>query len=166
MPLSWSPHGWRAFARIYSVQSRALTFFRILPNFVSSQEFTMIHHFARALAVREQAPRPLPQEPFWSQDSAHGPATTEDKGQRRPIRPRPLTPWQVRPVPGGASDTPSSPNERPTEDSAHLSGHRASACGVRICTDPADARRTVIAGRFAAVCAALDRLVREQEALA
>jgi hypothetical protein len=37
---------------------------------------------------------------------------------------------------------------------------------VRICTDPADARRTVIAGRFAEVCAALDRLVREQEAIA
>jgi hypothetical protein len=37
---------------------------------------------------------------------------------------------------------------------------------VRITTDPADARRTVIAGRFAQVCAALDRLVLEQEALA
>jgi hypothetical protein len=37
---------------------------------------------------------------------------------------------------------------------------------VRISTDPADARRTVIAGRFAEVCAALDRLVMEQEATA
>jgi hypothetical protein len=37
---------------------------------------------------------------------------------------------------------------------------------VRISTDPSDARRTVIAGRFAEVCAALDRLVREQEAAA
>jgi hypothetical protein len=37
---------------------------------------------------------------------------------------------------------------------------------ARICSDPADARRTVITGRFAEVCAALDRLVMEQEALA
>jgi hypothetical protein len=41
-----------------------------------------------------------------------------------------------------------------------------SARRVRISTDPADARRTVIAGRFAEVCAALDRLVLEQEAAA
>ena len=40
------------------------------------------------------------------------------------------------------------------------------ATRVRISTDPSDARRTVIAGRFAEVCAALDRLVREQEAAA
>jgi hypothetical protein len=37
---------------------------------------------------------------------------------------------------------------------------------LRISSDPADARRTVIAGRFADVCAALDRLVMEQEAAA
>jgi hypothetical protein len=37
---------------------------------------------------------------------------------------------------------------------------------VRISVDPQDARRTVIAGKFAEVCAALDRLVLEQEALA
>lgn len=37
---------------------------------------------------------------------------------------------------------------------------------LRISSDPADARRTVIAGRFADVCAALDRLVLEQEAAA
>lgn len=37
---------------------------------------------------------------------------------------------------------------------------------LRISSDPADARRTVIAGRFADVCAALDRLVLEQEATA
>ena len=35
---------------------------------------------------------------------------------------------------------------------------------LRISSDPSDARRTVIAGRFADVCAALDRLVLEQEA--
>lgn len=35
---------------------------------------------------------------------------------------------------------------------------------LHISSDPADARRTVIAGRFADVCAALDRLVLEQEA--
>ncbi|MES2091473.1 MAG: hypothetical protein V4532_16075 [Pseudomonadota bacterium] len=37
---------------------------------------------------------------------------------------------------------------------------------LRICSDPSDARRTVITGRFADVCAALDRLVLEQEAIA
>jgi hypothetical protein len=37
---------------------------------------------------------------------------------------------------------------------------------LRISSDPLDARRTVIAGRFADVCAALDRLVLEQEATA
>jgi hypothetical protein len=37
---------------------------------------------------------------------------------------------------------------------------------LRISSDPADARRTVITGRFADVCAALDRLVLEQEAVA
>jgi hypothetical protein len=37
---------------------------------------------------------------------------------------------------------------------------------LRISADPSDARRTVISGRFAEVCAALDRLVLEQEALA
>lgn len=37
---------------------------------------------------------------------------------------------------------------------------------LRICSDPTDARRTVIAGRFAEVCAALDQMVREQEATA
>lgn len=36
---------------------------------------------------------------------------------------------------------------------------------LRICSDPTDARRTVITGRIADVCAALDRLVLEQEAI-
>jgi len=38
------------------------------------------------------------------------------------------------------------------------------ASPLRICSDPSDARRTVITGRFADVCAALDRMVMEQEA--
>jgi len=37
---------------------------------------------------------------------------------------------------------------------------------LRVCSDPADARRTFIAGRFAEVCAALDQMVLEQEAAA
>lgn len=37
------------------------------------------------------------------------------------------------------------------------------ASRLRICSDPSDARRTVITGRFADVCAALDRMVMEQE---
>lgn len=35
---------------------------------------------------------------------------------------------------------------------------------LRVCSDPSDARRTFIAGRFAEVCAALDQMVLEQEA--
>lgn len=37
---------------------------------------------------------------------------------------------------------------------------------LRIRRDPADGRRTMIAGRFADVCAALDRMVVELEAAA
>jgi len=51
--------------------------------------------------------------------------------------------------------------EQTADQSAHASTRR-----LRICSDPSDARRTVITGRFADVCAALDRLVREQEAAA
>ncbi|CAH0350036.1 hypothetical protein [Aquabacterium sp. CECT 9606] len=47
-----------------------------------------------------------------------------------------------------------------------LASHAISPRRLRISSDPADARRTVIAGRFADVCAALDRLVLEQEAAA
>ncbi len=130
----------------------------------------MIHHFARALAVREQTARPLPQEPFWSQHSETAATTLEDKSARRPIRPRPLTPWQVRPSPAQpAVPTPGSApaaGDTTRQDVSHTSGPAGAPHAVRISTDPADARRTVIAGRFAAVCAALDRLVREQEALA
>jgi hypothetical protein len=38
------------------------------------------------------------------------------------------------------------------------------AGGVRIHRDPSDSRRTVIAGRFADVCAALERMAAEPEA--
>lgn len=79
----------------------------------------MIHHFARALAVREQARAQAP--------AAHRPPT------------------------GGA------PATHPAQ-STPFTGR------LRIRRDPADARRTVIAGRFADVCAALDRMAAELEA--
>ncbi|RZI81991.1 MAG: hypothetical protein EOP38_17450 [Rubrivivax sp.] len=60
----------------------------------------------------------------------------------------------------GVRTEPSLAPERPT---AHTP---VSPRRLRISSDPADARRTVIAGRFADVCAALDRLVLEQEAAA
>jgi hypothetical protein len=47
---------------------------------------------------------------------------------------------------------------------AHTAPHATPR--LRISADPHDARRTVIAGRFAEVCAALDRMVMEQEAIA
>jgi len=54
------------------------------------------------------------------------------------------------------------------ERAAHAAASMARSSGaprrLRISSDPSDARRTVIAGRFADVCAALDRLVLEQEA--
>lgn len=134
---------------------------RILPDFVSIKEFLMIHHLARAFAVRQQPAYPL--EPALAQQSA----AEADASGRRPVRPRPLTPWQVKPAPEapgcnqGADIAPPAPGPRPSVD-----GRPASPHAVRISTDPTDVRRTVIAGRFGAVCAALDRLVREQEALA
>jgi hypothetical protein len=75
-----------------------------------------------------------------AQDRANAPAPVN---RPAPVRPRPITPWSA---PRARQATPSS-------------------C-VRMRSDPSDARRTVIAGRFAEVCAALDRLVREQEATA
>lgn len=96
----------------------------------------MIHHLARAFAVRQQqADAAMLAEP----DMATRPSS------QQPVRPRPITPWGTQP--------------------------RRDALGarfprVRISADPQDARRTVIAGRFAEVCAALDRLVMEQEAVA
>lgn len=91
----------------------------------------MIHHLARAFAVRQQhslATAGLTEPGHPARPSA--PA---------PVRPRPITPWG------------SQPRATPR---------------LRISADPQDARRTVITGRFAEVCAALDRLVLEQEATA
>lgn len=85
----------------------------------------MIHHFARALAVREQA-------------RTQAPAT-----QRLPA--------------GGANPAASSTAVTPLQPRANR---------LRIHRDPSDARRTVIAGRFADVCAALDRMAAELEAAA
>jgi len=55
---------------------------------------------------------------------------------------------------------------RTAPHAAAHAGVRAAAPRLRITADPHDARRTVIAGRFAEVCAALDRMVMEQEAIA
>lgn len=73
----------------------------------------MIHHFARALAVREQA-------------------RLQSAASSRPS------------TGGGAMHAATSGGSR--------------AWSLRIRHDPADLRRTVITGRFADVCAALDRL--------
>lgn len=114
----------------------------------------MIHHLARAFFVRSAAASntsPVPAE-------AQRPGTPV----QRPVRARPITPWGTP-----ARTTPSAPSQSATV--VPFRSAQASAAPprhVRICTDPTDARRTVIAGRFAEVCAALDRLVMEQEAAA
>jgi hypothetical protein len=84
----------------------------------------MIHHFARALAVREnlREKASLPVQP------CAAPAHT---AMRTPARGHALMP--------------------------HVNG-------IRIHRDPSDNRRTVIAGRFADVCAALDRMVELEAA--
>ncbi len=74
----------------------------------------MIHHFARALAIRESA-RQVPHP---------APTTAPMAVANQPARTNPL----------------------------------------RIRRDPQDNRRTVITGRFADVCAALDRLVELEAA--
>lgn len=125
----------------------------------------MIHHLARAFFVRSAAaqnPNPADKPPSDGTRPAGTPTA-------RPVKARPITPWSV-------------PSSRPSGQSQGNQGvHKAAAViplrgaslgsatssaarRVRISTDPADARRTVIAGRFAEVCAALDRLVMEQEA--
>jgi hypothetical protein len=78
----------------------------------------MIHHFARALAIRESARHGL----------GHTPRTAE------------------QPAPMAVPNQPARPNP------------------LRIRRDPQDTRRTVITGRFADVCAALDRLVELEAA--
>ncbi|RTL31190.1 MAG: hypothetical protein EKK47_08330 [Burkholderiales bacterium] len=124
----------------------------------------MIHHLARAFFVRSAAaqnPNPTGKPPSDGTRPADTPAA-------RPVKARPITPWSVPSRPSGQS-----PGNQAAHKAAAVIPLRAASLGsatssaarrVRISTDPADARRTVIAGRFAEVCAALDRLVMEQEA--
>lgn len=84
----------------------------------------MIHHFARALAIRESV-----------RDSAHDSA--RDVARHTP---------RTGPQPMAVAHQPARPNP------------------LRIRRDPQDTRRTVITGRFADVCAALDRLVELEAA--
>lgn len=109
----------------------------------------MIHHLARAFLVRDAALRGAAHALQTGAGSGQPPgerkAGTPASAPLRPVRARPITPW------------PAPPHRPAVDDNVRR---------VRICTDPSDARRTVIAGRFAEVCAALDRLVREQEAAA
>jgi hypothetical protein len=119
-------------------------------------EFTMIH-LARALFVRSQPPVLPRTEPTM--------AALPASGKHQPVRARPLTPWAAPLRPGSAPAkgvTGKEGDARP----APAAGQTPGTPVARICSDPADARRTVITGRFAEVCAALDRLVMEQEALA
>jgi hypothetical protein len=105
----------------------------------------MIHHFARAFAVRQQADlAPL---------AMAEPIPVARPSAPAPVRPRPITPWGSPARPAAVTST------------ARTSPPRATP-RLRISADPQDARRTVITGRFAEVCAALDRLVLEQEAVA
>jgi hypothetical protein len=108
----------------------------------------MIHHLARAFFLRHTAPQGSGSTPTDGDRPASPPAP-------RPVKARPITPWHTPPRPDSGS--PTAPLRCAT---APHNGVRR----VRISTDPSDARRTVIAGRFAEVCAALDRLVLEQEA--
>jgi hypothetical protein len=84
----------------------------------------MIHHFARALAVRENL---------------------RDKAS-------------LAALPSGA------PAQHTTRAPARGHALMPHVNGIRIHRDPSDNRRTVIAGRFADVCAALDRMVELEAA--
>jgi hypothetical protein len=88
----------------------------------------MIHHFARALAVRENlaSPAPVQQSLFWPSLPCR--AEVAARAGARPLR----------------ADT------RPTTS-------------ARVSRDPNDGRRALISGRFADVCAALDRMATEFE---
>lgn len=117
----------------------------------------MIHHLARAFAVRQQMS--LAANAQAAQADGDHPERPHRPSAPAPVRPRPITPWgtPARPAIGTATGTSASHPARST------GGH---APRLRIAADPHDARRTVIAGRFAEVCAALDRMVLEQEAIA
>jgi hypothetical protein len=119
-----------------------------------------------AVAQVSAAPQPSTHAHASLEGGQHSPR----QPQPAPVKPRPITPWSA----------PSRPTPQRSETLERLSAKvlplslrlrrggasLATARPVRICTDPSDARRTVIAGRFAEVCAALDRLVMEQEAVA
>lgn len=120
----------------------------------------MIHHLARAFFVRETTQQILAstaQNGVSRVQSAH--EAPPARPGSAPVRPRPITPWTAPTLPAAA--------ERSCLPAAGTGRSMATPAirRVRISTDPSDARRTVISGRFAEVCAALDRLVHEQEAL-
>lgn len=116
----------------------------------------MIHHLARAFFVRNTAAHSAAGDP--PSDNGSRPANAP---AQRPVKARPITPW----------GTPPARQQNQGHGATIVSlrtAHQQSTVAqrVRISTDPSDARRTVITGRFAEVCAALDRLVMEQEAAA
>ncbi len=116
----------------------------------------MIHHLARALAVRHNTSA-------LAAAGASEPGSAQRPASQQPVRPRPLTPWGTPPR-SNLSRVIDFPRTAQAPFGSGTVGQQARA--VRISVDPHDARRTVIAGKFAEVCAALDRLVLEQEALA
>ncbi|MBI5927074.1 MAG: hypothetical protein HY836_15905 [Aquabacterium sp.] len=115
----------------------------------------MIHHLARAFFVRNAA----------TQGAAGNPPSDGSRPANapvaRPVKARPITPWGTPPA--RQQDKSASAAVITLRPAAQ---QMAPVHRVRISTDPSDARRTVITGRFAEVCAALDRLVMEQEAAA
>lgn len=116
----------------------------------------MIHHLARAFFVRNTATQNAAGDP--PSDNGSRPASAPAP---RPVKARPITPWGAPPQrqqSNGFSAT--------VVSLRHVTQQAKPVQRVRISTDPSDARRTVITGRFAEVCAALDRLVMEQEAAA
>jgi hypothetical protein len=117
----------------------------------------MIHHLARALAVRHNTSA-------LAAAGASEPGSAQRPASQQPVRPRPLTPWGTPPR-GTLGRVIDFPRSAQAPFSLGVADHQQ-AHAVRISVDPQDARRTVIAGKFAEVCAALDRLVLEQEALA
>ncbi|MBT9608559.1 hypothetical protein [Aquabacterium sp.] len=115
----------------------------------------MIHHLARAFAVRQQ---------LGLASTLAEPGHPARPSAPAPVRPRPITPWGSPARPSAAGQ----PTRANTHMAASMAAHTAphATPRLRISADPHDARRTVIAGRFAEVCAALDRMVMEQEAIA
>jgi hypothetical protein len=128
-------------------------------------EFTMIHHLARAFFIRNNALAAMQQSgnPPADGGSSQQGAGTPGTPASRPVKARPITPW---PSPARPSFAHGGLAQGGLSLSSGIKVIALPQRRVRICTDPADARRTVIAGRFAEVCAALDRLVMEQEAIA